>query len=104
MIEKILFVSDGIIAVMANGDELQEDSRNDVALAVTEFGAELRIAGMMLCMPVTVLEHLEKAEGTNVFFYESDTYSLVAPYRGSIVLNRDEILKVKGAWEYSQAP
>lgn len=104
MIEKILFVSDGIIAVMANGDELPEDSRDDVALAVTEFGAELRIARMMLYLPVTVLEHLEQADGTNVYFYESDTYSLVAPYRGRIVLKRDEILKVKGAWEYSQAP
>lgn len=103
MIEKILFVSDGIIAVMANGDELP-GSRDDVALAVTEFGAELRIAGMVLCLPVTVIEHLEQADGTSVYFYESDTYSLVAPYRGSIVLNRDEILKVKGAWEYTQAP
>lgn len=103
MIEKILFVSDGIIAVMANGDELP-DSRDDVALVVTEFGAELRIADMMLRLPVTVLEHLEQAEGTIVYFYESDTYSLVAPYCGSIVLSRDEILKVKGAWEYSQAP
>jgi len=103
VVEKILFVSDGIIAVMA-GDELPEDSGDDVALVVTEFGAELRIAGMMLCLPVTVLQHLEQAEGTNVYFYESDTYSLVAPYCGSIVLSRDEILKVKGAWEYSQAP
>lgn len=103
MIEKILFVSDGIIAVMANCDGLP-DSQDDVALAVTEFGAELRIAGMVLCLPVTVIEHLEQADGTSVYFYESDTYSLVALYRGSIVLNRDEILKVKGAWEYTQAP
>jgi len=103
VIEKILFVSDGIIAVMENGDELPEDSRDDVAIAVTEFGAELCIAGMKLYLPVTVLEHLEQADGTNIYFYESDAYSLVAPYRGSIVLNRDEILKVKGAWEYSQA-
>lgn len=88
---------------MANGNDLPEDTQNDVALVVTEFGAELRIAGMMLRLPVTVLEHLEQADGTNVYFYESDTYSLVAPYRGSIVLSRDEILKVKGAWEYSQA-
>lgn len=104
MIEKILFVSDGIIAVMANSDELPEESRDDVALAVAEYGAELRIAGMTLYLPVTVLEHLEQAEGTRVYFYESDPYTLVAPYRGCIVLSRDEILKVKGAWEYSQAP
>ena len=103
MIGRILFVSDGIIAVITNGDEFPGDLLGDADLVVTEYGAELRIAGIVLYLPVAVLDHLEQAEGTNVHFYESDTYSLVAPYRGSIVLSRDEILKVKGAWEYSQA-
>jgi len=103
VIEKILFVTDGIIAVMATGDDLPEDSLDDAVLAVTDYGAELRMASMTINLPVTVLEHLEQAEGTSVHFYESDPYTLIALYRGCIVLNRDEILKVKGAWEYSQA-
>ncbi len=31
-----------------------------------------------------------------MYFYESDPYTLIALYRGSTGLNRDEILKVKG--------
>ena len=104
MIEKILFVSDGIIAVTAEGFHVPEKVDDDIYIKVRDFGAEIIISGVILQFPVTVLEHLEKAVGTNVYFYESTSYALVAAYLGNIVLDRDELLKVKGAWEYSQAP
>lgn len=104
MIEKILFVSDGIIAITAEGFHVPKDVGADIYIRVRDFGAEISISGVKLQFPVTVLEHLETAGGTNVYFYESTPYALVAVYLGNIVLDRDELLKVKGAWEYSHAP
>ena len=104
MIEKILFVSDGIIAVTTEGFHVPENVSDDIFIKVRDFGAEIIISGVTLQFPVTVLEHLEKSVGTNIYFYESTPYALVAAYLGNIVLDRDELLKVKGAWEYSHAP
>lgn len=100
MIEKILFVSDGIIAVVGNGLEIPDEPPDNVALAVTKFGAVLSIYGLQVSLPVSVLEHLEQADGTNIYFYTSEPYTLVATYRGFVVLERDEVVKVKGAWDY----
>lgn len=101
MIEKMLFVSDGIIAIMGSG-KLPVVSLDSVIFSFAEYGVELRVSDVRIPLPVEALEHLEQAEGTMVHFYQSDPYSLVADYNGCIEINRDEILKLKGAWEYSQ--
>jgi hypothetical protein len=99
MIEKILFVSDGIIAIMGNGC-VPACTENSVVFDLAEYGGILCISDARIPIPVEVLEHLEQAEGTNIHFYESDPYSLVSQYHGCIEISRDEILKLKGAWEY----
>lgn len=100
MIEKLLFVSDGIIALVWN-DPGFGDNRSDAArLDVTEFGAILDVDGKQLMLPSTVLEHLVNADGTTIFFYYSEPYSLVTTYLGFVELERDEVVKVKGAWDY----
>ncbi|HEY6874224.1 MAG TPA: hypothetical protein VI298_15980 [Geobacteraceae bacterium] len=100
---KILLVSDGIIVLTAVSIEVSGLKEENVGIAVTEYGAKLQIDGNAICLPVSVLDHLEQAEATNIHFYESDPYALVASYKGNVTLDRDEVLKVKGAWEY-QAP
>ena len=100
MIEKILFVSDGIIAIVGNGFEALDDPPDNVSLEVTEFGAILTIYGLQVTLPVSVLEHLELADGTNIYLYLSEPYSLVVTYWRCVVLERDEVVKVKGAWDY----
>lgn len=100
MIEKLLFVSDGIIALVRN-DPGFDDSRQDGAnLDVTEFGAILNLPGIQLTLPSTALEHLVIADGTTIFFYFSEPYVLVTTYLGCVELERDEVVKVKGAWDY----
>ncbi|MBI5655528.1 MAG: hypothetical protein HZC44_01375 [Geobacter sp.] len=101
MIEKILFVSDGIIAIMGNGN-VPSGQMDKVVFDLTEYGVELRVSGVQIPIPAEALEHLEQAEGTNVHFYKSDPYALVAPYHSCIEISRDEILKLKGAWEYAR--
>ena len=101
MIDKILFVSDGIIAIIGSG-KLPAGSLESVIFSLEEYGVELRVSDVLIPLPIEALEHLEQAEGTLVHFYDSDPYSLVANYNGCIEINRDEILKLKGAWEYSQ--
>lgn len=101
--EKILLVSDGIIVIVVAGHEEFDLPVENVDVSVAEYGAEIKISTKTICLPVSVLAHLEGSDGTNIYFYESDPYELVAEYKGSLELNRDEILKVKGAWEY-QAP
>ena len=101
--DKILLVSDGIIFIVVAGrDELDLQAGN-VGISLAEYGAEIHISNKTICLPASVLAHLEGSDETNIYFYESDPYHLVAEYKGKIELNRDEILKVKGAWEY-QAP
>lgn len=101
--EKILLVSDGIIVIDVAGEHELDLQIENVGISVAEYGAEIQMRNKTICLPALVLAHLEEAEGTNIYFYESDPYKLIAEYKGCIELNRDEVLKVKGAWEY-QAP
>lgn len=100
MIEKLLFVSDGIIALVGNELEITDGQLGSVDLEVTDFGANLSIYGLQFSLPASALEHLVQAEGTSVFFYKSEPYTLIATYLGCVVLERDEVVKVKGAWDY----
>lgn len=97
---KILLVSDGIIVIMVAGQDVLELQEENVSIAIADYGAELQVRNTTIRLPASVLEHLEQAEGTNIYFYESDPYELVAEYKGNVALDRDEVLKVKGAWEY----
>lgn len=100
MIEKLLLVADGIIALVGN-DPGDIDDRSDGAhLEVTEFGANLNLSCIQLSLPSTALEHLVNADGTTIFFYFSEPYVLVTTYLGCVELERDEVVKVKGAWDY----
>jgi hypothetical protein len=103
VLNKILLVSDGIIVLVADAFTLTDDHESTFSLYVQEHGADLRISNSVISLPVTVLEHLEQAEGTNVYFYQSSPYAAVAAYVGSVDISRDELLKIKGAWEYSYA-
>ena len=103
MIEKMIFVSDGVIALVAEGIEVPEKlDEDDFKIVLKEYGAEIFISGFSLKLPIAALDHLQGAEGTSIYFYTSDPFSLIAEYKGNIVLQRDELLKVKGAWEYSK--
>ncbi|SNB45440.1 hypothetical protein [Geobacter sp. DSM 9736] len=105
MIEKMIFVSDGVIALVAEGEEVPvQIDEGDIVFALKEYGAEISIGEISLKLPIAVLSHLEKAEDTFLYFYSSDPFSIIADYKGSIVLQRDDILKLKGAWEYSKPP
>ena len=99
----MIFVSDGVIALVAEGLEVPVGlDQDNTIFALKEYGAEISIGGFSLKLPIAVLNHLEKAEGTFIYFYSSDPFSLIADYKGSIILQRDDILKLKGAWEYSK--
>lgn len=103
MIEKMIFVSDGVIALVAEGMEVPERfDEDDFRIVLKEYGAEISISGFSLQLPIAALDHLQGAEGTSIYFYTSDPFSLIAEYKGNIILQRDELLKVKGAWEYSK--
>lgn len=102
--DKILLVSDGIIVIAADTFTLPDNHDTAISLHVQEHGADLRIGNCVINLPVVVLEHLEQAEGTNVYFYQSSPYAIIAPFVGGIEISRDELLKIKGAWEYSYAP
>ncbi|MDD2736720.1 MAG: hypothetical protein PHF56_22535 [Desulfuromonadaceae bacterium] len=104
MFDKILLVSDGIIVIAADTFTLSDNHDMAISLHVQEHGADLRISNSVIKLPVAVLEHLERAEGTNVYFYQSTPYAIIAPFVGGIEIRRDELLKIKGAWEYSYAP
>ena len=104
MLDKILLVSDGIIVIAADTFTLPDNHDTAISLHVQEHGADLRIGNCVINLPVVVLEHLEQAEGTNVYFYQSSPYAIIAPFVGGIEIRRDELLKIKGAWEYSYAP
>lgn len=100
MIEKLLFVSDGIIALVGNDPGFHDNRPDGASLEVTEFGAILNLPGIRLTLPSTALEHLVNADGTSIFFYLSEPYVLVSRYLGCLELERDEVVKVKGAWDY----
>ena len=100
MIEKLLFVSDGIIALVGFDPGFHDNRPDGANLEVTEFGAILNLPGIQLTLPSTALEHLVNADGTSIFFYLSEPYVLVSTYLGCVELERDEVVKVKGAWDY----
>jgi hypothetical protein len=103
VLDKILLVSDGIIVIATDTFTLPDNHDTAISLHVQEHGADLRIGTCVINLPVVVLEHLEQADGTNVYFYQSSPYAVVAPFVGGVEILRDELLKIKGAWEYSYA-
>ena len=98
---KILLIGDGLIVLVTQQIEIQE-SVSDVELEIAEYGAILTVEGHRVDLPGDILNHLEQSEGSNVYFYEASPYELIAEFRGCITLERDEILKLKGAYEYRQ--
>ena len=99
--EKILLANDGLIVLVSHNLNIL-DNISDIKLDIAEYGAILTIEGHRVPFPSDILNHLEQSEGTNVYFYESSPYELIAEYRGFITLDRDDILKIKGAYEYHQ--
>lgn len=99
--DKILLANDGLIVIMSQNLNIL-DNVSDIELEIAEYGAILTIEGHRVPLPSDILNHLEQSEGSNVYFYESTPYELIAEYRGCITLDRDEILKLKGAYEYRQ--
>jgi hypothetical protein len=81
---------------------IQDSQKKLLATDTNKWGVSLisPISGFQVSLPVTVLDHLEQTEGTNIHFYESETYRLVATYQGCVTLHRDTIVKAKGAWEF----
>ncbi len=98
---KILLVSDGLIVLVTQPFEIRENV-SDIELEIAEYGAVLTVEGHRVDLPGDILTHLEQSEGSNVYFYEASPYELIAEFRGCITLARDEILKLKGAYEYRQ--
>ena len=101
--KKILLVNDGVIALVSEDFRHRDNAGNaELELAFAECGVVLTVDGYQFCLPSDVLTHLEQTDGAYIYFYLSLPYELIAEYQGCISLNRDEILKVKGALEYSQ--
>lgn len=99
--KKILLVNDGLIALVTEDFRLRENvGGTGIELAVAEFGATMTVDGHQFSLPADILSHLETSDGANIYFYVSSPYELIAEYQGCIPINRDEILKLKGAWEY----
>jgi len=105
MVQNIVLTSDGLIVLVANGWTLPEGEilEKDIMMSIKDFGIELEIAGLSLILLDLVLEHLENADATWLYFYGTQTNTQVAEYQGRISLNRDILLKAKGAWEYTRA-
>jgi len=99
--KKILLVNDGLIALVTDDFKLRENvGDTGIELAVTEYGATMIVDGHQFSLPADILSHLETSDGANIYFYVSSPYELIAEYQGCIPIDRDEILKLKGAWEY----
>ncbi|MDD2854667.1 MAG: hypothetical protein HGB32_01170 [Geobacteraceae bacterium] len=98
----ILLVQDGLIVITSEDISLPSTINDDeIELAVTEYGALLTVAGHEIAIPLVALTHLENTEGVNIYFYETPPYEVIAEFIGSLSLNRDAILKIKGAFEFS---
>ncbi len=105
VVEKILMVSDGVVTIFTGEPPRVGQIKNDqVSILVADYGVDLDIAGETVPLPGILLDHLLSTEGTNMHFYQVEPYSLVGLYKGAIALSRDELLKAKGAWEYSARP
>ena len=103
--KKILLVNDGLIALVSEDFNLRVNAGDPgIELAVAEYGAIITVNGYQFSLPVDILTHLEASDGANIYFYVSSPYELIAEYIGSIPIDRDEILKLKGAWEYVATP
>lgn len=99
--KKILLVNDGLIALVTEDFKLRENVGNTgIELNVAEYGATMTVDGYQFSLPADILTHLETSDGTNIYFYMSSPYEMIAEYQGCIPIDRDEILKLKGAWEY----
>ncbi|MDD2736671.1 MAG: hypothetical protein PHF56_22290 [Desulfuromonadaceae bacterium] len=99
--KKILLVNDGLIALVTEDFKLRENvGDTGIELAVAEYGATMTVDGHQFSLPADILSHLETSDGANIYFYVSSPYELIAEYQGCIPIDRDEILKLKGAWEY----
>lgn len=99
--KKILLVNDGLIALVTEDFKLRDnvgDTR--IELAVAEYGATMTVDGHKFSLPADILTHLETSDGANIYFYVSSPYELIAEYQGCIPIDRDEVLKLKGAWEF----
>jgi len=59
VIEKILFVSDGIIAIMGNG-YVPAEPMNNVVFDLTEYGVELRVSGVSNPFPAPTKKDLSE--------------------------------------------
>lgn len=98
----ILLVQDGLIVITSEVISLPSTiNDDDIELAVAEYGALLTVTGYEIALPLVALTHLENAEGVNIYFYEAPPYEVIAEFIGSLSLNRDAILKIKGAFEFS---
>lgn len=99
---KILLIQDGIIILTSDNITIPSASiTEDIEFSVTEYGAKLTISGSDFALPLTVLTHLEEVDQANLYFYADQPYETVTEFIGCISVNRDEILKIKGAYEFS---
>lgn len=100
-IERLIPIADGVISLIHNDFSVPEFLNDqDVDIIVKDFGAELSIKGSVFALPGAIFEHFEDADGTSIYFYRVLPYELIPEYRGCITLQRDAVLKVKGAWDY----
>ena len=105
-IERLIPVTDGVICLI-HGDfsvpKLLNDQ--DVDINVVDSGVKLSINGRAFEFPGILLELLENADVSNLYFYGVLLYELVPEYRGCVTLQRDAVLKVKSVWDYlSRSP
>lgn len=98
MTEKILMVADGIIVLVSEEADL---GRKDIRFKIADYGVELITDGGVIPLPGDVLDHLSKAEDTLIHVYKGSPYNLIGQYCGHLRIDRDELLKAKGGWEYS---
>lgn len=99
---KILLIQDGLIIITTEIFSLHSSTINDdIDLSVTDYGAKLTVMGRDFAIPCAALTHFEQIDEANIYFYAGQPYELVAEFIGCLNLNRDEILKIKGAYEFS---
>lgn len=100
MFERVLEVSDGLIVLVSTSAELIINDNDAQVMNVSERGVDVLINDALLSLTAHMLNHVEKAEGTHLYFYQADPLTISSVYVGSITLDRDNFLKAKGAWEY----
>lgn len=101
--EKILMVADGIIVLVNDTDEWKDiRGLKNVSFTIEDFGVVLKTSGgePEIPLPGIVLDHLVNADDTKIHIYGVEPYSLLGNYLGALPVDRDELLKAKGGWEY----